>query len=238
MRLANEIAAAAMDHVRGVIRPGHDRGADRRRVARVRPRRGDGLGRQRRACARLLARVVGRGHQDLHGDHQPPRRRGGADPVRDLGLRRRLLVRSHEERRRRRADRRSTPSWSVGCARCTTTPSPSACPARASPSSTAESARGSERIGYAGQPSHPICHGVGARAHEPPYAHQAGGGEVAAGMVLAIEPGCYMEGGGGLRLEDNFADHRGRPGEAQPVPRRDRAGVKTLGLDRHREVAP
>jgi Xaa-Pro aminopeptidase len=23
-------------------------------------------------------------------------------------------------------------------------------------------------------------------------------------MVLAIEPGCYMDGGGGLRLEDNF----------------------------------
>jgi Xaa-Pro aminopeptidase len=58
--------------------------------------------------------------------------------------------------------------------------------------------------GYPGQPSHPICHGVGARAHEPPYAHQAGGGEIEEGMVLAIEPGAYWEGGGGLRLEDNF----------------------------------
>ena len=55
-----------------------------------------------------------------------------------------------------------------------------------------------------GQPSHPICHGVGARAHEPPYAHQAGGGEIEEGMILAIEPGCYWEGGGGLRVEDNF----------------------------------
>jgi Xaa-Pro aminopeptidase len=63
---------------------------------------------------------------------------------------------------------------------------------------------GIEKIGYPGQPSHPICHGVGARAHEPPYAHQAGGGEIEAGMVLAIEPGCYWEGGGGLRVEDNF----------------------------------
>ena len=58
--------------------------------------------------------------------------------------------------------------------------------------------------GYAGQPSHPICHGVGARAHEWPYAHQAGGGTLKKGMVLAIEPGIYWPGGGGLRLEDNF----------------------------------
>jgi Xaa-Pro dipeptidase len=58
--------------------------------------------------------------------------------------------------------------------------------------------------GYPGQPSHPVCHGVGARAHEPPYAHQAGTGAIAENMVLAIEPGIYWEGGGGLRLEDNF----------------------------------
>jgi Xaa-Pro aminopeptidase len=58
--------------------------------------------------------------------------------------------------------------------------------------------------GYPGQPSHPIAHGVGARAHEPPYAHQAGSGRIEEGMVLAIEPGIYWEGGGGLRLEDNF----------------------------------
>ncbi|HEY8626691.1 MAG TPA: Xaa-Pro peptidase family protein [Gaiellaceae bacterium] len=58
--------------------------------------------------------------------------------------------------------------------------------------------------GYAGQPSHPVCHGVGARAHEPPYAHQAGTGTVEENMVLAIEPGIYWDGGGGLRLEDNF----------------------------------
>jgi Xaa-Pro aminopeptidase len=63
---------------------------------------------------------------------------------------------------------------------------------------------GIAEAGYPGQPSHPVAHGVGARAHEPPYAHQAGGGTVEAGMVLAIEPGAYWNGGGGLRLEDNF----------------------------------
>lgn len=58
--------------------------------------------------------------------------------------------------------------------------------------------------GYPGQPSHPIAHGVGARAHEPPWPHQAAGGTIEEGMVLAIEPGAYWPQGGGLRLEDNF----------------------------------
>ena len=58
--------------------------------------------------------------------------------------------------------------------------------------------------GYPGQPSHPICHGVGARAHEPPYPHQAAGGSFEEQMVLAVEPGVYWDGGGGLRVEDNF----------------------------------
>jgi Xaa-Pro aminopeptidase len=72
--------------------------------------------------------------------------------------------------------------------------------------------------GYAGQPSHPIAHGVGARAHEPPYAHQAGGGTIEEGMVLAIEPGIYWEGGGGLRLEDNFLVTADGPEKLSPYP--------------------
>src|SRR5216683_650926 len=64
--------------------------------------------------------------------------------------------------------------------------------------------KGIDAAGYPGQPSHPVGHGVGARAHEPPYSHQAAPGTMQAGMVWAIEPGVYWEGGGGLRLEDNF----------------------------------
>ncbi len=77
---------------------------------------------------------------------------------------------------------------------------------------------GLAEAGYPGQPSHPICHGVGARAHEPPYAHQAGGGEIAEGMVLAIEPGCYWEGGGGLRVEDNFLITQAGAEKLSPFP--------------------
>ncbi len=61
-----------------------------------------------------------------------------------------------------------------------------------------------DEAGYKGQPSHPVAHGVGARAHEPPYSHKAAPGTMKKNMVLAIEPGIYWEGGGGLRLEDNF----------------------------------
>jgi Xaa-Pro aminopeptidase len=69
--------------------------------------------------------------------------------------------------------------------------------------------KGIDAAGYPGQPSHPVAHGVGARAHEAPYSHQAAPGEMREGMVLAIEPGVYWEGGGGLRLEDNFLVTRG-----------------------------
>jgi Xaa-Pro dipeptidase len=64
--------------------------------------------------------------------------------------------------------------------------------------------KGIDAAGYPGQPSHPVAHGVGARAHEAPYSHQAAPGVMRSNMVLAIEPGAYWEGGGGLRLEDNF----------------------------------
>jgi Xaa-Pro dipeptidase len=73
-------------------------------------------------------------------------------------------------------------------------------------------------MGYAGQPTHPVCHGVGARAHEPPYPHQAGAGAFEAGMVLAVEPGAYWPGGGGLRVEDNFLVSRDGVEKLSPFP--------------------
>jgi Xaa-Pro aminopeptidase len=77
---------------------------------------------------------------------------------------------------------------------------------------------GIAEVGYPGQPSHPVAHGVGARAHEPPYAHQAAGGTIEEGMVLAVEPGIYWEGGGGLRVEDNFLVTAGGAEKLSPFP--------------------
>ena len=81
--------------------------------------------------------------------------------------------------------------------------------------------------GYPGQPSHPVAHGVGARAHEPPFAHQAAGGTIQAGMVLAIEPGAYWKGGGGLRVEDNFWINEDKTEQLCPYPDDFREPAKT-----------
>ena len=77
---------------------------------------------------------------------------------------------------------------------------------------------GIDALGFPGQPSHPILHGIGARAHEPPYAHQAVESEILDGMVLAIEPGCYWPEGGGLRVEDNFHITAAGPQKLSPFP--------------------
>jgi Xaa-Pro aminopeptidase len=77
---------------------------------------------------------------------------------------------------------------------------------------------GIAELGFPGQPTHPICHGIGARAHEPPYAHQAADIEIREGMVLAIEPGCYWPEGGGLRVEDNFHVTAEGPDKLSPFP--------------------
>ena len=203
MRLANEIAAAAMEHVQAIIEPGMTE-------AQVAAEwegfvHGEGTGWEGKVELALGFSLVWSGP----------------------GIR--TFTATSDRPGRSRTNRRSSRSGSAPTATGATTPrtsSPvSSTPRTASSSSCSARLRRRRRLrrpgaslaeldrrvraghrgcGYPGQPSHPICHGVGARAHEPPYAHQAGGGEIGEGMVLAIEPGCYWEGGGGLRVEDNF----------------------------------
>jgi Xaa-Pro aminopeptidase len=54
--------------------------------------------------------------------------------------------------------------------------------------------------------SHGTGHGLGLEVHEAPRISRADSGHVtslAAGMVFTIEPGAYVEGVGGVRLEDD-----------------------------------
>lgn len=49
--------------------------------------------------------------------------------------------------------------------------------------------------------THGLGHGVGLEVHEPPKISQRGTGILEEGMVFTIEPGIYLEGVGGVRLE-------------------------------------
>jgi Xaa-Pro aminopeptidase len=49
---------------------------------------------------------------------------------------------------------------------------------------------------------HSLGHGVGLEVHEEPSLGRTGADPLVAGDVLAIEPGCYRSGYGGVRLED------------------------------------
>lgn len=49
---------------------------------------------------------------------------------------------------------------------------------------------------------HTLGHGVGLEVHEQPWLNLAADQELRASDVIAVEPGCYRHGYGGVRLED------------------------------------
>ena len=237
MRLANEIAAAAMDHVRGVIRPGmteaqiaaewlgfvHGEGTGW--ASKVELALGFSLvwaGAGIRTFTATTNRPVVEGEPTLFEiwvcadgywcDHTKNVVVGElTERVRRAGA---WAARGVRRRRRllhaRREPRRARP------------PSPRG--------------GGEDRVrGPAFASDLPRCRRPGARATVCAPGRRGRG---------APRPGACnrarMLYGGRRRppARGQLADHRGRAGKAQPVPRRDRAGVKTLGLDRHREVAP
>lgn len=68
-----------------------------------------------------------------------------------------------------------------------------------------------EEAGYGEYYVHSTGHGVGLEVHEGPYASSAGEGELREGMTLTIEPGIYVPGRGGVRIEDTLIITHGDP---------------------------
>ncbi len=60
-----------------------------------------------------------------------------------------------------------------------------------------------EKAGYGKQYNHALGHGIGLAEHEPPRIGQGSEGVLEAGMTVTVEPGIYLPGVGGVRLEDD-----------------------------------
>ncbi|MEV4053306.1 aminopeptidase P family protein [Amycolatopsis sp. NPDC049688] len=59
--------------------------------------------------------------------------------------------------------------------------------------------------------AHGLGHGVGLQIHEAPSFAATGVGTLAAGMAVTVEPGVYLAGRGGVRIEDTLVVRAGEP---------------------------
>ncbi|MBV9789839.1 MAG: aminopeptidase P family protein [Chloroflexi bacterium] len=60
-----------------------------------------------------------------------------------------------------------------------------------------------EDAGYGQYFIHRTGHGLGMEIHEPPYLHATSTAPLAAGTTFTVEPGVYVAGIGGVRIEDD-----------------------------------
>ena len=67
--------------------------------------------------------------------------------------------------------------------------------------------------GYGDRFIHRTGHGIGVEEHEDPYIVAGNGTPLAAGHAFSVEPGIYLPGRFGLRLEDILVAAEGGPDE-------------------------
>jgi Xaa-Pro aminopeptidase len=66
---------------------------------------------------------------------------------------------------------------------------------------------------------HGLGHGVGLAIHEAPIISSGRAGTLQDRVLITIEPGIYLPGAGGVRIEDTLVVRAGAgaPGSAQPL---------------------
>ena len=84
----------------------------------------------------------------------------------------------------------------------------------------AASRRVVEEAGYGERFSHGLGHGVGLEIHEGPGLRREGTDELPVGAVVTVEPGVYVPGLGGVRIED-MVEVRADGGRVMPSSTKD-----------------
>ena len=196
-----------------------------RALERLRPRPGHGLGGQGRARARLLARLVGRRASGRSRRPATGRSQEREPTLFEIWVCADGYWCDHTKNLcPGELDRASTSGCSRSCSarlRRGGRPLPSRRePRRARP---ADPRRASPRRATPASRRTRSAHGVGARAHEPPYAHQAGGGDDRGGNGAGDRAGDLLGGRRRPAAGGQLPDHRGRRREALALPGRDRA---------------
>ena len=89
-----------------------------------------------------------------------------------------------------------------------------------------------DAAGYGPQFFHRLGHGIGLEAHEDPYLVSGNAEPLRPGFAFSVEPGIYLEGRYGARLEDIVVCGPSRPAHPQPVAARPPGRRRALSARR------